>query len=114
MNLLPDSPQVYLAVGATDMRMSINGLSAIVADDFELDPFSGHLFAFCNRQRKIIKILFWDSNGFCLWHKRLEKDRFRWPNSANDIINIDARQMGWLLAGLDLETAHKQLNFSEI
>ena len=65
MTLLPSGTQVYLAVGSTDMRKSINGLSSIVADDFELDPFSGHLFAFCNKSCKIIKILFWDKNGFC-------------------------------------------------
>ena len=71
--------RVYIATGITDMRKSINGLSILVADQLELDPLSGHLFAFCNRKRDIIKIMYWDRNGFCLWHKRLERDRFRWP-----------------------------------
>lgn len=114
MSFFPKNCQIYLAVGSTDMRKSINGLSTLVADDFDIDPFSGHLFAFCNRQRKIIKILFWDNNGFCIWHKRLEKDRFQWPDSEEDIIHIDSRQMAWLLAGLDINTAHKQLFYSEI
>lgn len=114
MKLLPDQGQVYLAIGNTDMRKSINGLSILVADDFNLDPFSGNLFAFCNRGRKIIKILFWDNNGFCLWHKRLEKVRFCWPQSESDIINLDTKQMAWLLAGLDIEKAHKQQVYSEV
>ena len=67
MTLLPGNTQIYLAVGGTDMRKSINGLSSIVMDEFELDPFSGNLFGFCNKIRKIIKILFWDKNGFCIW-----------------------------------------------
>ncbi|MCB2183770.1 MAG: IS66 family insertion sequence element accessory protein TnpB [Desulfobulbaceae bacterium] len=114
MKMLPGNVQVYLAIGNTDMRKSINGLSMLVADDLELDPFSGHLFAFCNRQRKIIKILFWDNNGFCLWHKRLEKDHFHWPESEDDVVNIGTRQMSWLLAGLEIEKAHKQLFYSEV
>jgi len=114
MILLPENVQVYLAVGCTDMRKSINGLRSIVMAEFELDPFSGSIFAFCNRGRKIIKLLFWDQNGFCLWHKRLEKDQFCWPCSVSEIINLDDRQLAWLLAGLDIKKAHKQLAFSEL
>ena len=66
------------AMGETDMRKSVNGLSLIVSDMLDLDPFSGHLFVFCNRRRNILKILYWDRNGFCMWYKRLEEDRFRW------------------------------------
>ena len=73
--------QVYIATGITDMRKSINSLSILVSDQLELDPLSGHLFAFCNRKRDIIKILYWDINGFCLFHKRLEKNRFQWPET---------------------------------
>lgn len=112
MNLLPDNVQVYLAIGNTDMRKSINGLSLLVADHFEMDVFSGHLFAFCNRRRDIIKILFWDKNGFCIWHKRLEKERFHWPKSEVEVLGIDPFQLTWLLAGLDINTAHKQLSYS--
>ena len=63
--------RVYIATGTTDMRKSINGLSILVADQLELDPLSGHIFAFCNRKRDIIKILYWDRNGFCLWQNHL-------------------------------------------
>lgn len=67
---LPAQTKVYLAVGNTDMRKSINGLSILVEEYLEMNPFSGHLFAFCNRRRNMIKILYWDRNGFCLWHNR--------------------------------------------
>lgn len=116
--MLPSFPElkVFLAVGATDMRKSINGLSILVADHMELDPFTGHLYAFCNRKRDIIKILYWDRNGFCLWHKRLEKDRFAWPESQEEVLDLDARQLNWLLDGLTLEqhTAHRRLHYTTV
>jgi len=112
--MLPSQSRVYIATGSTDMRKSINGLSQLVADNFETDIFAGHLFAFCNRRQDIIKILFWDKNGFCLWHKRLEKDHFHWPKSEQDVLNIDCQQMSWLLAGLDIRNAHKRLPYSRI
>ncbi|MBN1226395.1 MAG: IS66 family insertion sequence element accessory protein TnpB, partial [Deltaproteobacteria bacterium] len=59
--------KVYLAIGNTDMRKSINGLSILVERNMELDPFSGHLYVFCNRRRNMLKILYWDRNGFCVY-----------------------------------------------
>lgn len=103
---------IYLAVGSTDMRKAINGLSILVEQAMDLNPFSGDLFVFCNRQRTIIKILYWDHNGFCLWHKRLEKHKFKWPNSRQDVMTIAAKQLSWLLAGLDFTSAHQRLQFS--
>ena len=81
-----DNKQIYLACGHTDMRKSINGLSAIVELSFKLDPFAAALFVFCNRNRDRIKILEWDGDGFWLYFKRLEKGRFRWPAAdANEV-----------------------------
>ena len=115
--LLPASGmKVYLALGSTDMRKSINGLSLIVETSMELDPFSGHLFVFCNRRRKILKILYWDRNGFCLWHKRLEKHRFRWPDCESDVLKIGHRELMWLIEGLEIDQkdAYASLSYSMI
>ena len=108
------SVKVYIATGITDMRKSINGLSILVADQLELDPLSGHLFAFCNRKRDIIKILYWDRNGFCLWMKRLESQTYRWPDENAASVSISNRELSWLLDGLDIrqKRAHRSLHYS--
>jgi transposase len=108
-----DTTKVYLAVGFTDMRKAINGLSVLVEGKLELDPFSGHLFAFCNRRRNMVKILYWDRNGFCLWQKRLEKHRFHWPESKAQVLKMEHRQLSWLLDGLEIRQrqAHSRLNY---
>ena len=89
--------RVYLAVGTTDMRKQINGLSILVQETMELDPLSGSVYVFCNRQRSIVKALYWDRNGFCLWQKRLEKDRFRWPQTTEEVLRISPwhKHAGW-------------------
>jgi len=102
---LPVDTRIYLAVGSTDMRKAINGLSILVEDVLELNPLSGHLFAFCNKRRNMVKILYWDRNGFCLWHKRLEKHVFTWPESHEQILQLDVRELNWLLEGLDIRQA---------
>jgi transposase len=106
--------KVYVALGITDMRKSINGLALLVEEHFHLDLFSGSLFAFCNRNRDRVKIIYWDHNGFCLWMKRLEKEAFRWPESEMEVIEISRKALGWLLHGLDLRQAHKRLEYSSV
>lgn len=111
----PVNLRVYLAPGVTDMRKSIDTLAVLVSGRLELDPLSGHLFCFCNRRRDKLKILYWDRNGFCLWHKRLERDRFHWPGSASRARLISARELRWLLDGLPIEqAAHKALRYHKI
>jgi len=105
--------RVYLAPGVTDMRKAINGLSLLVANQLKLDPLSGHLFGFCNRKRDMVKTLYWDRNGFCLWHKRLEKDRFQWPQTAEDVLTVSVHELAWLLDGLSLDQrmAHQEISY---
>lgn len=116
MMFFPSQTRAYLVMGHTDMRKSINGLSMLVEGRIERDPFSGHLFVFCNRRRTIIKILYWHRNGFCLWHKRLEKERFRWPESYEEVMEIGARRLGWLLDGLEVTQVqgHSRLHYSTV
>ena len=113
---LGSDTRVYLALGATDMRKAINGLSILVSDQLELNAFSGHLFVFCNRARTIVKALYWDRNGFCLWQKRLEKHRFHWPRSREEVVEVGARELGWLLEGLDPSRikGHPKLSYSTL
>ncbi len=109
--------KVFLACGITDMRKSIDGLSILVIDVLEQDPLSSHLFVFCNRLRDKIKILYWYNNGFWLFYRRLEKQRFWWPAAEDDSsIEISNRELGWLLEGLDITdlNAHKVAHFSLI
>jgi transposase len=106
--------RVYLRVGVTDMRKAINTLSILVQDSMNLDPFSRGLYVFCNRRRDILKILYWDRNGFCLWQKRLEKHRFRWPESEKEVLEIETLKLGWLLSGLDITRAHEKLNYTSV
>ena len=68
---LPPSVKVYVSTDETDMRKSIDALSIMVQEILKKDPFSGHLFVFCNKRGDKIKILYWDRNGYCLWYKRL-------------------------------------------
>jgi len=104
--------QVYLAPGITDLRKSIDGLSALVSAVFELDPFSDRWFVFCNRQRDKLKILRWDTNGFWLYYRRLERGRFKWPLQTGPALSITRRQLQWLLDGLAIEQkqAHRPVN----
>jgi transposase len=96
--------RIYLACGSTDMRKSIDGLAAIVSMSFRLDLFAPSLFVFCNRERDKLKILRWDHAGFWLYYRRLERGRFRWPESGGTSpLVVTRRQLQWLLDGLSLE-----------
>jgi len=93
--------QVYLATGVTDMRKSINGLSIIVSQLLERDPFDGSVFVFCNRQRDKLKILHWEHNGFWLYYRRLDKGKFQWPSNVDkQSFSLSLRELQWLHDGL--------------
>ena len=109
-----NSIRVYLALGSTDMRKAINELSVLVEQAMRLNPFSGDLFVFCNRRQNIIKISYWDKNGFCLWHKRLEEHRFKWPQLPDQVLKITRQQLSRLLAGLDFSSVHQRLYYQNV
>ena len=85
---------IYIVCGHTDMRKSIDGLAAIVQQQFDLDLFSDSLFLFCGRRRDRLKALLWEGDGFLLFYKRLENGRFNWPRSE---------QYVWLMQGLSVD-----------
>lgn len=103
---------VYLRPGRTDMRKSFNGLTGIIQNEISMDPYSRSLFVFCNRKSNLLKILYWDRNGFCIWQKRLERDRFPWPQDEKDVLEVTPEQLNWLLNGIDFRRAHKKLHYT--
>lgn len=111
MGLDLSTVKIFLRPGYTDGRKQINGLSALVRDQFLQDPFDGSLYLFCGRGRKRLKILYWDRNGFCLWFKRLEEDRFPWPKSPEEVQAIESWQLELLLQGIDFWKAHPLRNY---
>jgi len=105
---------IYVRPGVTDMRKAINGLAIIVSEQMAGDPLSGSLFLFCNRYRRIMKCLYWDRNGFCLWQKRLERDRFPWPQTEEAARQISSEQLQMLLDGIDFWRAHRSIEYSAV
>lgn len=109
--------QVYLCRAPIDFRKSIDGLSALVQQELALDPFGSALYVFINRQRNKMKVLYWHRNGFCLWYKRLEAEKFAWPDDDEAATHtLDIAQFEWLLEGFDLwhKGPHKTLHFSSV
>jgi transposase len=97
---LPSGARVWLAVGRTDMRKGFDGLAASVQERLAQDPFCGHLFVFRGRRGDLLKVLWWDGQGLCLFAKRLEKGRFVWPSPADGKVIITPAQLGMLLEGI--------------
>ena len=92
------------------MRKSFTGLSAVAEQIIGEDPLSGHLFAFCNRRRNLLKILCWDGTGFWLFAKRLERGTFSWPAliDEDEQAPLSGDELSWILAGLDLQQAARR------
>jgi len=93
--------KVWLAAGITDMRKGFGGLSALAQNVLQQDPFSGHLFVFRGRRGDLIKLIWFDGQGACLFSKRLEKGRFVWPSAASGTVTLSPAQLSMLLEGID-------------
>lgn len=109
--------QVYIYCEPIDFRKAIDGLSVLVEQELGLSPFASALYVFTNRHRNKIKALYWHRNGFCLWQKRLERDKFAWPGDETETTKtISLQEFGWLLEGFDWweNIPHKTLSFSSV
>lgn len=103
MMLLPTGVRVHIALGFTDMRKGLDGLAMLVQGVLREDPFSGHLFAFRGRKANLIKIVFWDGNGLCLFSKRLDQGGFIWPQADDrgGKVVLTSAQLSMLIEGID-------------
>ena len=98
---LPTGTRIWLAAGLTDMRRGFDGLAALAQNALAQEPFSGHVFEFRGRRGDIIKLLWWDGQGMCLFAKRLEKGRFIWPQAESGSVSLTPAQLSMLLEGID-------------
>lgn len=99
---LKEGTSVFVASSAVDFRKAINGLAALIVEQWDRAPNEGSVYVFYNQNRDRVKCLFWDKNGFVLYQKRLERGRFKLGKSLNeDSYSITHQQLDWLLAGLD-------------
>ena len=98
---VPANTRVWLAAGVTDMRKGFNGLSALAEKVLEQDPFCGHLFVFRGRRGDLLKVIWFDGQGACLFSKRLEKGRFVWPSATSGKVTLTPAQLSMLLEGID-------------
>ena len=116
---------IYLCQDPVDFRLGINGLSVLVEATLKFDPFSRNLFCFVNKRKSQIKVLYWQRSGFCLWLKRLEEERFKWPThlAADEstvarppVVTLSEAQFLWLLDGLDLKLLkpHRALEYRSV
>lgn len=109
-----EEARIFVRPGVTDMRKHINGLAAIVEGTMKESPFTGNVFLFANRQKSVLKVIYWDRNGFCLWIKRLEKDRFPWPDDEAQAREITKDEVAMLLKGIDFWHEHRELRYTTV
>ena len=93
--------RIWIVAGITDLRRGFTGLSAQSQMALEQDPFSGHVFIFRGKRGDLIKLLWWDGDGLCLFAKRLEHGRFIWPQAENGAVALSRAQLSMLLEGID-------------
>jgi len=106
--------RILIRPGKTDLRKAVNGLAILIDEQMNGEVFSGDVYLFCNQSRKLLKALWWDRNGFWLSQKRLEQDKFPWPDSTEAVKELSADQLALLLQGIDFFKAHKTLYYKKV
>lgn len=104
---VPSKTRVWLAAGVTDMRKGFHGLSALAEKVLKADPWCGHLFVSRRRRGDLIKVIWWDGQGACLFSKRLERGRFVWPSPTDGKVSVTPAQLAMLLEGIDWRTPQR-------
>ena len=123
---LDEDITINVCLDPVDFRMGINGLSVLIEASLKYDPFSCNLFCFTNKRKNQIKVLYWERSGFCLWLKRLEEERFKWPTHLAPVghgptpnppvARLTPEQLSCLLDGLDLKhmKPHRALEYRTV
>ena len=106
--------RIYIRPGHTDLRKAVNGLAGIIEGQMKGELYSGNVYLFCNRERKLLKAVYWDKTGFWLCQKRLEKDKFPWPLTREDVLELRVEELLMLLSGIDFFKAHKELIYKKV
>lgn len=114
MLTIPPNTRISLCTTPVDMRKSFNGLIGVVRHTLQSEPVDRHLFVFLNRTNTLIKILYWDGDGFAIWFKRLEIGTFRFPLRTDDSNSIEITRSGlsMILEGIDLSQLPQRKRFS--
>jgi transposase len=105
---------IFIKPGHVDFRKQINGLSVLVEKQMKKNIFSASIFVFSSRDKKRLKVIYWDKNGFCMWLKRLEKDKFPWPDTEEDAMELTFDKFKMLLSGIDFFHAHQPLKYTKL
>ena len=101
MIALPSHTKIWIAAGVTDLRRGFTGLSALVQTKLEKSPMSGQVFIFRGRRGDLVKLIWFDGDGLCLFCKRLERGKFVWPQATEGAISLTRAQLSMLLEGID-------------
>jgi transposase len=98
---LPAGTRIWIVAGVTDMRRGFVGLSGMVQTALQENPFSGQVYIFRGRRGDLIKVLWFDGDGLCLFAKKLERGRFIWPQVTDGTVSLTPAQLAMLLEGID-------------
>lgn len=104
--------RIFISTAPTDMRKSFNGLAAIVEHQWASSPLSGDLFVFSNRRRTLLKLLYWDADGYAIWYKRLEAGVFRIPSpTAEGRVELTAATLAMILEGIEIQNTRQRKRY---
>ena len=106
--------RIFIRPGSTDLRKAVNGLTVLIEQKMKGEVFSGDVYLFCNKERKLLKALWWDNSGFWLCQKRLEEAAFPWPKTMEAVRELRREQLLMLLDGIDFFKAHKTLYYKKV
>jgi len=106
--------QVFIVCGRTDLRKGIDGLAAVIQEEYDLNPFAPALFLFCGVRRDRFKALYWEGDGFLLLYKRFENGHLQWPRNREDIMELTTKQLRWLLSGMSIESTVRPVQIGNL